>query len=333
MGRLWALVLACGVAACGLDMSGLGPPSPGGGPTVPLDGGADGASSGAPSPGDDGGGAGASSPAESGPPAACPVPSGWSVVAYEPDRNPCPAGYGASHDEVAGATAASGACGCTCSVTAQPTCEKGSLSTQWAATAIGTGGGSCTVPGVPLAVNGPGCTGMGSAQLAQGFSAEALQASGGACSAQLAANPTQVTKNGVRMCDVPPAQVDAPCTGSPPAGFSTCITAPGDVACPGGPFGKRSVIADDEVLVCASCDPCQVNASCQNAQVTFYSDLQCRQQVAVLAASGSCVATGGGANQSVSAFVYSAQLQASCLSASSGAPAFNPVQPHTLCCL
>jgi hypothetical protein len=134
------------------------------------------------------------------------------------------------------------------------------------------------------------------------------------------------------MCDVPATQTDAVCSGAPPPGFAACITAPGDVACPSGPFILRTVVADDDVLVCPACGACQVAASCGSAQVIFYSDDGCGQVVATLPANGACTPTGDGDGQDVSSYEYTAQVQASCQAAGSGAPAFDPVAPHTVCC-
>ena len=287
-------------------------------------------------PGDDGGSGGGNDAAsgEAGPVVTCAtgLPSGWSVVVYEPSRGACPAGYGASHDAFAGATAGTGSCACPCTVTTQPTCTQGMLSTQSAQSSGGAG--QCGSPGTTLSINGSGCTPLpGGGQLDQGFSAEPVgPGGGGACTATLSANPGLVTKNGVRTCDVPPGDLGAVCSGSAPAGFSACIVASGDIPCPSGPFGTRSRIDDDEILVCPACGSCSVSSSCGAAQVKFFGGSQCQGPVvATLACNGSCVPTGA-ATQYVGGYEYTAQPQATCQGSAAGAPTFNPVQPHTVCC-
>ena len=313
--RLLAVVAlaACASSAtgCGLDMSGLGPPiSKEGGVSVA----GDAATADGSMPGDDGGSGGGddAAPGEAGPVVTCAtgLPPGWSVVVYEPSRGACPAGYGASHDAFAGATAGTGSCACPCTVTTQPTCMQGMLSTQFEQSSGGAG--QCGSPGTTLSINGSGCTPMsaGGGQLDQGFSAEPVgPGGGGACTVTLSANPGLVT-----------------------AGFSACIVASGDIPCPSGPFGTRSRIDDDEILVCPACGSCSVSSSCGAAQVKFFGDSQCGGQVvATLACNGSCVPTGA-ATQHVSGYEYMAQPQATCQGSAAGAPTFNPVQPHTVCC-
>lgn len=326
---LW-IVLVSGFAGCGLDRAGLGPATLGDDASPSVDSGAGSENDGAAN--FDVGGSSGQGPTDDGePPAAC-APAGWSLVLYGPSSSACPSGY-ASHAEVTGATAGSGACTCPCTVTAEPTCDQGTVSTQYA-TGLFAPNVQCGSAGLPLQVNGGGCTSMGGqgGKLADGFSAEPLQAGGGACNAQLAADPSQVTKNDVLVCDVPAAQAGAMCSGSPPASFSLCIVAPGDVACPAGAFTKQSLVADDEVLVCPSCGACQVSGSCKNAQVEFFGDAACKTSVATLGANGDCVSTGLASGQNVVAFEYGVEAEASCQASLAGTPSFDPVQPQTLCC-
>lgn len=344
MRALLVVALVVGATGCGLDMGGLGAAS-GDASTAgdaPLAVGADsstgssgssggGGEGGSGSSGSDAGGAtnDATTPADA---SACAagLPSGWSLVVYEASRAPCPGGYG-SHDDIAGATAGAGACGCNCTVTTQPSCTQGTLTTQWSSN--GSSAGACSNPGAPMTVSGTGCTIMpGNGQLAQGFSAAPFAPAGGACTASIHADPSKLAKNAVRTCDVPASAADAVCWGSAPPGFSACIATAGDVPCPAGPFATRTVLSDDVELVCPTCGACSVGGACANAQVKFYSDPQCGTLVTQLACNGTCVDTGGGNQRQVAAFEYTAQVQPSCQASPAGGASLNPVNPKTVCC-
>jgi hypothetical protein len=338
------VALVAGATGCGLDLRGLAAAGSGDASTmtdapvvVTADGGG-GSSGGAGGEGgnegggsDDGGGTGdASAPTADASSCVGSLSPAWSLVAFEASRAPCPGGYN-PRDAIAGAVAGAGACGCDCTVTSQPSCTQGTLGTQWSST--GASAGPCPNPGASMTVGGSGCTNTPAGPLAQGFSASALPASGGSCAASVSpADPSKVVKIGVRTCDVPPSAADAVCSGAPPPGFAACVAATGDVPCPAGPFATRTLIEDDVVLVCPGCGPCNVVGTCGNAQVKFYSDAQCGNVVAQLPCTGTCVDTGGGNGKQVAAFEYTAQVQASCQASPSGAPAFDPVKPRTICC-
>jgi hypothetical protein len=325
------LAFVVGATGCGLDMAGLGASAAGDASASPDGPHADGSGSGGGDggQGSDGGGTDGASlpPAEAG---AC-VPSGWSLVAYEASRASCPGGYGASHDEVSGATAGAGACACSCNVTTQPSCDQGTLVTQWSP--AGPSNGPCSNPGPPLTMNGSACTAFaGPVALEPGFSASPFAPTGGACTAAVNPDPSKVTKAGVRFCDVPPPAAEAVCSGAAPSGFAACLVAPGDVPCPTGPFATRTVVADDVELVCPTCGPCTVAGTCGSAQIRFYSDGQCAALAATLSCDGACVSAGGGPPKTVAAYEYSAHAQATCTASPIGATSLAPVRPQTLCC-
>jgi hypothetical protein len=254
------------------------------------------------------------------------VPSGWSIVAYETTAAACPAGYGAAHDERSGATAATGACPCSCQITATPNCTAGTLPTYY-----GNGAG-CSSQGESIPVNGGVCTALTQAGiLAQSFEAPPIALSGGSCSGVPQPDPSQVTAQAVRYCDVPAASAGAVCEGTAPAGFAACIESAGDVACPTGtPFSNRSVVADTEKLSCSACATCLLTGTCSSPEISFYADTQCAQLVVQLPSNGTCVSSGAN-NRTVVASEYSAQANASC-QASGSTPSITPLGQHTLCC-
>ncbi|HEY6462723.1 MAG TPA: hypothetical protein VIY73_21285 [Polyangiaceae bacterium] len=331
------LALCLGLAACGLGREGLGPAgledagrgTGGGHEASTSDGGA--------VFGDDSGGVEGSLLPDVGvgPDAAssCTVPAGWQPVLFELSRGPCPAGSGASNDEVLGATAPPAACACPCAVTTQPTCDEGTLASRYSQ-GPPPPGVACPSQGLSLPVNGPGCMAMSNGgQLGGGFSADAIQPTGAACSSTLTPDPSQVTKTQVRTCEVPSSQADSVCTAAPPSGFSACVESAGDVACPPGVFSSRAVADDDEILVCPPCGTCQVGSTCNQPTVTFYGDPNCKTMVATFGTTGVCEPTGPKVDgQYVSSYEYSVQPQATCQPAAGGNASFNPVGPHTVCC-
>lgn len=345
MGEGVAMAVAASIAGCGLSTVGLAPvdaagageggagvgeadASPtrdgsvagdGGGPSLGGDAGGGltpDAKSDAPSSGD----GGATTPCVSA------LPAGWGVVAYEAARAACPAGYG-GHDAYSGAAAAAGACACDCQITTSPNCTKGMVATSY-----GGGGGTCPMQGEVLTVDGSSCTALTqSGNLTQYFASQPVALSGGACSGTATGDPSQVTKQGVRYCDVPPASAESVCEGMAPASFAACIVSAGDVGCPtGSPFTNKTLVADDEMLTCSACTTCAVSGTCNSPKIAFFSDGACTQQVVQLASDGTCEPSNAN-NQPVAAAEYSAQTNATC-QASGTAASVSPQGPHTLCC-
>jgi hypothetical protein len=338
--RWLAIFALAGCAtACGLDEHGLGAAAgvdaavEGGPPGEAGEAGVGGGVDASAASSDGGPGSDAKSPTFDAGPCTAALPAGWALVASEASRAPCPAGYGGSHDEVAGATAGAGACACSCTITAQPSCDQGSLSTQWAGQ---PSPGICPNAASQLPVSGSACMGLTPmTQLQQAFSAEALPPTGGTCTGSVNPDPSKVTKNGVRTCVPPPSSAEALCNGLAPAGFAACLVASGDVACPPGPFAVRAVVSDDVELVCPTCGACAVGGTCTGAQISFYGDGQCASLVATLPCNGTCADTGGGPGggaRGVGSYKYAASPQATCQATPSGVATFQPVTPHTVCC-
>jgi hypothetical protein len=258
------------------------------------------------------------------------IPSGWRLVAYEASRGACPSGY-ASHDAYIGATANAGACTCGCTIGTPPNCTTGPVPTLFGNG--GFGGNQCNGQGATLQASGSTCAPLQQGgSLAQLFSAQAITFSGGTCTGTASGDPSQVTKQGVRTCDVTSKDAESVCEGNAPQSFSACIESDGDVPCPAGsPFSNKTSVADDEMLVCSGCTSCTVSGSCANAQVQFFGDAQCAKSVtAPLAASGQCVPTNA-SGKNVVAFEYTAQTNATCQAAGTSA-SFTPVMPRTICC-
>jgi hypothetical protein len=334
MRSIVVVALAAGAAGCGLDMAGLAAvdagldAAAGGDVHVASDGGA-------PTGTDASNDAGSTSTGDSSDGGSCvaSLPAGWVLSLYESARAACPPGYGGSHDLVQGATAGPGACACSCQVTAPPACDNGTVTTQWASQPPIPGLGPCFNAGAALPVAGSGCTAFPSpTRLGAGFSGEPFQPSGGSCTASVNADPSKVTKNAVRTCDVPQPDAESVCSGAVPAGFSACIEIAGDVPCPAGPFQKRFAVGDDLELVCPACAICTVTGTCNGATVKFFSDQGCNTQVATYPCDGSCHDTGNANDAGVAAYEYTAQAQPGCQAPTSGGPTYTTVNPQTVCC-
>ena len=228
------------------------------------------------------------------------VPVGWALVAFEPSRSAaCPAGFtNQPTDVVEGPAASASACSCgACSVTAQPTCDTGSVAVHYDATRGNPG--TCalpTLPGTgPLANSPPGSCGT---DLYQGSYATfdvkytSPPPAGGAC-----ASPGVVASGGGvtyaaegRTC-APEARQTAGCDGgacSPalPAPFVACITTAGRAACPPGPMSVQHVVGTSAAVSCSAC-VCAVTAACSGT-VTLYTDSSCNKNPYPVPADGSC---------------------------------------------
>ena len=325
----WVLVIAplafaafAATAGCGLGLDGLGSglaSDAGSEPTGDAGSGSDGAVMGS---GDAGQGVGVEAATGN---CVASIPAGWSLVLFEPSRDPCPAGL-TSNDLVADPQAAASACTCPCSITAQPSCTTGTLHGGF-----GSGTAACATMVPPLSISGAGCT-----QLEPGGPAptsimiEPLPATGGTCTATALGDTTQVTTSQVRTCGVAGAGAEAVCEGSTPTGFSVCIAAAGDMACPSGSlFANRTVAAASETLVCTACSACTVSGTCSTPLVTYYSDYLCLDAVATFPADGTCTRPSWSGN--LAGVEYQAMVQASC-AGSGSTPTFQAASPQTVCC-
>ena len=305
--HLVLLAIAIGVGAgCGLELTGLGeigPPDGGDAMGAPL---------------------GACARA---------IPAGWSLVAYEVATAACPAGYGTEHREVSGAQAGPNACGCACTVVQSPSCATGTADGELRQLLLL--GAACTQSYAPIAVGSTACQPSNGTFIGVPAAAAIapLALTGGTCTGSPKGNVANVAKSLIRYCDVPVGDMETVCSGAAPTGTSACIVSQGDVACPGtSPFSNRTVVGDDEALVCAGCSSCTVSGTCNSPSLTFYSDVSCTKSIVDVVADGACVTTNAGTER-VAAFEYSAEASPQCVATGADpAPSFQTVNPHTLCC-
>jgi hypothetical protein len=336
-------VVMAAAAACGLDTSGTGlfaddggssgsggasgsGSGSGGSSSGSSSGAASGSSSGSSSGGSSGSGSGSGGSSGSGSGGSSdggntgPCVSGWTLVLGVSGGGGCPGGYPEVYMGVTNPQAQTGACTCSCNVTQQPSCTTGNVNWSYGMLAPLCFGSS------PVNSNGMCQPYNGSLQAAQ--SVQPLPSTGGACTAQAMGNTGKVQTTQVRTCSVPASDEAAVCGGGVPVGSAACIIAPGNVPCPQGAFQVRSVIADTETLVCSACGACSVTASCTNAELDIYSDMQCMNMTTSIPANGMCVGVQAGQMQ---AYWYKAQVSAPTCKATTTA-SFQATNAQTLCC-
>jgi hypothetical protein len=189
----------------------------------------------------------------------------------------------------------------------------------------------CTIPGQAIAVSNGNCTQLSGTFMSLAYmSATPLPPIAGACAGQTTSDPTKVTETDTRACPVPQTGVPELCAGNAPSGFSACIMTNGDVPCPSGsPFSNRTLVADSMTLACSTCTACSLSATCQNPQLSGYSDTSCQTLLGTIAADNTCVGVMPGLT--LTAVVYTASVSTACVGGSSTA-SLQPVNARTVCC-
>jgi len=332
-----SFALAAAAAACGLDTSGSGLFADDGGSSGEggasgsgsASGGSSGAASGSSSGSSGGGSSGSSSGAASssgidsgGDGNTGPCQSGWTLVLGVTGGGNCPGGYPEAYMGLGNPQAQSGACTCSCNITAQPSCTTGKVTWNYGTMAPLCFGSS------PVTSNGTCQPFNGSLQPAQFV--QALPASGGACTGQAVGDPTKVQATQVRTCSVPASDEASVCSGAVPGGSAACILATGDMPCPqGSPFQTRYAIGDTQTLVCSACGNCSVSANCTGAALDIYSDTGCTNMMTSIPANSQCVSVQGGNMQ---AYWYKAQVTSPTCKATGTAASFQTTNVQTLCC-
>jgi hypothetical protein len=276
-------------AACGLDVAGVASSAEegDGGTSVPP---APTTSSTAPPSGD-----ASVVPEEAGPKAcstvdggcATTLPKGWSPVLYAENRDrACPTNF-ASRDVVTNPVAPNG-CTCNCTTTSNPTCTEG--------TVRGGQGTSCVDNGASYGVGGSNpCRLVGLAVAAPAFAWLApVGPTKGACTSSVSKNDAALTSTPARACTPTAECAEDVCSGTAPAGFTACIVSDGDVACPSGPFTKKTRIGTGATFTCSGCTSCENTAKCSGGKLRYFND-DCSNEVASVDVDGFCrgVTNGG----------------------------------------
>lgn len=280
-----------------------------------------------------GGGDAGTDASSTGGPSACvaALPAGWSLAAFNTGLDSCPTGF-AEHVVLGPPAIGAGACSCSCSVTQPGACGQGSLAMS---TNPGHGNDACTTPWFTATVNGSQCIAVpAAAQDALGnFEATALAATGqgGTCGGAVQSNPASLSEPPERFCDVPAASADAVCNGTVPTGFSACIIATGQVACPSStPFVHPFTVEDGATLACGSCSACSVSTSCSNPMVEAFTNATCAAPAALtFAVNGTCVTNPN--EETVLSIEYTSTTSATCTPGTSSGTS-QLTGPRTICC-
>jgi hypothetical protein len=327
-------LVAATLTACGLDITGTasGDAADGGdagGGAVDGSGGdgrggsgGDGGSGGSGGDGsvDAGGDASQRADAEVCPPARCALapPPGWSLVAYAPNRfASCPAGF-VTEDTLEEPRAALGACTCgECVTQTAPSCSDGWLGVTYDEETAPT----CGLTGVPLSAARGACTPFDGHTGTHTF-VTPPPPSGGACFTPSVAHDA-VTTQSVRACV--PAKCASPCDPSLGPGFTTCLRAPGDVACPASAPRKHTV-GKHAAMTCPPC-PCSLLASCSGA-LALYADDHCADELVRIPA-GLCYTTG---YQRLHSYKWNGAKTSICIVGLPPAGTAALDDPATICC-
>lgn len=274
---------------------------------------------------------------EPGPPVPCSTDSGactstlqagWTPIAFATSRtNACPSNFTAD-DVVTNPQIQSGACTCDCTPVTAPSCAIGSLTGTFGATNQ-CGGGT----NGPYSITSDGeCYDWGNVALSAYHDWTKLGLTAGTCTSAPTLDSNKVATDAVRACTPPPQCAEDVCSGSPPAGFSSCIVHDADLACPSGPFTARTVVAVSVQFACSSCSACaNTGTGCGNAQIDYYATTNCTGSLATDAVDGKCDASGN-VQSVITHFKYTAPvLGAACTPGTSTATP-TPTNLRTICC-
>lgn len=206
------------------------------------------------------------------------ITQGWQPALFG-DAS-CPSGF-AQQSVVVAAEAGAGACGCTCSL------EAGSCTSGTAPLKYGSAGVCPNNTG--FAVTGT-CQSLGTTEsLGGSYAIQPPPIS--PCTPNVAKNDASVSVANGTLCRSPTSCDVNICASNAPPGWLACLSQPGDVACPSGPFSQRTVIGSTANLVCGACS-CTGTPSCSGS-LTYYADLGCTIASFTIPGDGSCVSPDG----------------------------------------
>ncbi len=275
---------------------------------------------------------------EPGPPAPCTLPpgsclgalpSGWSIVAFDPTSEAaCPSNF-IDATEIYDATPQAGDCSCSCNVTSAPICNVGAMQRYV------SNDTSCNMAGTILTMTGSGCTAwpQNTTDLDPYGKSLPLAPLGGSCNPSSNTVSNDVASNVGRMCTPPSACAEQLCEGSVPQGLSLCVVANGaQTTCPGG-FGPTPlVVGDSATVTCSGCGCDMSTSTCTNASLSIFGDLACQTQLGTITVDGNCDADPV-AGKTAIAFEYNATVNAQCFTNPNGAKGSATLQNQkTICC-
>jgi hypothetical protein len=119
------------------------------------------------------------------------------------------------------------------------------------------------------------------------------------------------------------------CSPSLTASYEACIVAPGNVACPPGPYTVAHEVGSSGSFSCADC-ACKITSTCSGT-LTLYTDTNC-QKGAYPIATGVCVDASGSGTFEAYEYKASPPTKVSCQAGAPGAGNIALVDPETVCC-
>ncbi len=252
------------------------------------------------------------------------IPGGWAGPFYIVDAaNPidCPEGFARQDLGFVGLTADAPTCDCSCTETA----GNCSVETQLSYALCLTGLGGTLQDG--------GCTNYDALGQDVHLLAE-LSGNPVSCAPNLQENiPAATWGSASTFCAAPVRGGDCgadACIADSPEGFATslCISGEGDVECPAGEWGDRTVVyrTFDDKRTCEGCT-CAGPAECQ-AQTSAYNSSGCSGEAQAVSLD-TCTDLSVSGDYSVGAAVNNGSCEASSVTAAGEA---TPDDPVTLCC-
>lgn len=276
------------------------------------------------------------------------VPPGWSIVAFSGGRtDPCPSDFNAASNDVVEAPNAANACSCgACTVTAEPSCDQGTIGATYGFGGFGGGGTpTCTMAGTALRIAaGGGCTPYPSTGGPGPSSFTAVEytppaPAGGSCSSPGVADPSQITYGAEeRVCAAGAAVTQAcsggePCTGNVDANYMLCIMMPGaPVACPSGSaLSTPHWVGQQASLTCSGCT-CAIDTNACTGTIDTFRDGACTTMDSTFRVDGTCQSSFAAANAAAYRYVPDAVDAGCAATGASSATNVNLTSPATICC-
>lgn len=256
------------------------------------------------------------------------IPTGWTLTMFSPNRNTACPSNSTTADIVENPIANAGACPCSCVIGTQPSCVLGSMtgkyggdancnSTNWGPWSFTTAG-QCVDLGVSVTL-------LDYNQFSK------LPLTKGTCTTSPQPDTSKLSSTPMRACVPSAACAEDVCSGQVPAGLRSCISSPGNVSCPAGPFtDKAAVVGTGATLACDACTACNVAASCNGtATVKYWDDINCTVAKGSITADGMCNAT---ANQHTNHITYENPVQGVACNAGTSAAKADLTAKRTVCC-
>jgi hypothetical protein len=271
------------------------------------------------------------------------IPPNWQLAAVAGNRAAaCPSGFAATppQDLDEGPDAA-GACTCTCSIMADPTCPTGPIGVAFDEL-NSPGAGLCGELSTAMA-NDPagGCDN----DLSQGnppsqYSSLDVEytppaATGGQCSSA-GTGSGNVTYASQRRACVPDSEQSAGCVGNQctltlAAPYRVCIVRSGAQTCPGAPFTEQHTVGSGTSFSCSTCG-CSLTASCEGT-MRLFMDGNCKQPELDIPADAQCHDPNA-PNGTYNSYIYLANPPegVACTTTPSTAQNVALLNEQTLCC-